>query len=710
MAENIGKYRVIEGIGRGGMGMIYKAHDPLLDRLVALKVISPEVEVTDELRARFFREAQACAKLSHPNIVTVYDMGEDDGRLYIVMELLDGVELRQLIARGNTLTLEDKLSIMAQMCTGLHFAHQKGIIHRDIKPGNIMLLRDGQVKILDFGIAQIQTNTTGLTRTGLIMGTLKYISPEQVRGVATHRSDIFSLGALSYELLSSRAPFSGADPMQILEHLQKHDPPPLDVVDPAIPREVAALVERAMQKDPANRFGDLGAMRAELVQVQGTIAREAERLRVRARVHRDRVAELEAALAARLGSRPPEPPLAPIDAEGHLSTVQTRERDLAARVAELESQLARSDALDSLLQHGSQLLSAGRFDEAAAQFEAILREMPANARAADELDKARAGAERQRERSVAETVARAARADEGRGVSPGALATIARRLPSPAWGGVAAGLVAIALGVAWWATPSARPPAERRTEPPPVERGERAATTARPEPPRNESAPVSVVTPPPPPASATTVERSAVRDAAAPAPELPVSRPATAVAPAPPRRDAAEAPPRVAATQPRQSGVEQARARAMIARREAERVAAAFYASKLFAAAQVKEEEGGAALGRADVAAAIKLLAEAQSQYEAAAVEAKRETDREWQLAPLKASVEQARAKARTRHEEAIAAEADRLAKDIFTAAQAKHVEADGLAARQSFAAAARAYDEATERYAEATAAGRAAR
>src|SRR5262249_7698068 len=159
------------------------------------KVISPEIEVTNELRARFFREAQACAKLSHPNIVTVYDMGEDEGRLYIVMELLDGVELRQLIARGDTLSLEDKLSIVGQMCRGLHYAHQKGIIHRDIKPGNIMRLRDGQVKILDFGIAQIQTNTTGLTRSGLIMGTLKYIAPEQVRGVATHRSDIFSVGS-----------------------------------------------------------------------------------------------------------------------------------------------------------------------------------------------------------------------------------------------------------------------------------------------------------------------------------------------------------------------------------------------------------------------------------------------------------------------------------------------------------------------------------
>src|SRR2546426_12846297 len=126
MPDKIGKYQVIERIGRGGMGMIYKAHDPVLDRAVALKVISTEIEVTDELRARFFREAQACARLSHPNIVTVFDMGEDEGRFFIVMEFLEGQELRNVIAKGKALPLEDKLSIIVQMCSGLHYAHQKG--------------------------------------------------------------------------------------------------------------------------------------------------------------------------------------------------------------------------------------------------------------------------------------------------------------------------------------------------------------------------------------------------------------------------------------------------------------------------------------------------------------------------------------------------------------------------------------------------------
>src|SRR5215475_6633705 len=133
MPEKIGKYEVVERIGRGGMGMIFKAHDPVLDRAVALKVISTEVDVTDELRTRFYREAQACARLSHPNIVTIYDMGEDDGRLFIVMELLEGEELRRLIARRARLALPDKLAIVRQICDGLHYAHQKGVVHRDIK-------------------------------------------------------------------------------------------------------------------------------------------------------------------------------------------------------------------------------------------------------------------------------------------------------------------------------------------------------------------------------------------------------------------------------------------------------------------------------------------------------------------------------------------------------------------------------------------------
>jgi serine/threonine-protein kinase len=195
--EQIGKYRILERVGRGGMGTVFKARDPVLDRLVALKVISSESDATDELKARFYREAQACAKLNHPNIVVVHDLGEADGQLYIVMEFLEGAELKHLIAERRPLSVEQKLGLMTQICDGLHYAHQNGIIHRDIKPGNIFVLRSGQVKILDFGIARIAAGSDpGLTRTGLIMGTLRYMSPEQARGRVDQRSDIFSVGAV----------------------------------------------------------------------------------------------------------------------------------------------------------------------------------------------------------------------------------------------------------------------------------------------------------------------------------------------------------------------------------------------------------------------------------------------------------------------------------------------------------------------------------
>src|SRR6267143_22903 len=301
MIEQIGKYRILERIGRGGMGSVFKAHDPVLDRLVALKVISAETEFTDELRARFLREAQACAKLSHPNIVTIHDLGEVDGNVFIVMELLEGEELRQVIARRTIVHLEDKLALMTQICDGLDYAHEKGIVHRDVKPGNIFVLRNGQVKILDFGIAHIEAAQTGLTRTGLIVGTLQYMPPERVRGHGDHRSDIFSVGAVFYELLSSRPPFMGNNPMEILEQLRIESPPRLDEVDSTLPRELGTIVERALQKDPAHRYARLGQMRAELLVVRRKLAEEAERLRGQVPGQLQQLQELREALAARVG-------------------------------------------------------------------------------------------------------------------------------------------------------------------------------------------------------------------------------------------------------------------------------------------------------------------------------------------------------------------------------------------------------------------------
>jgi predicted Ser/Thr protein kinase len=432
MAETIGKYQVLERIGRGGMGTIYKAYDPILDRPVALKVISREIEVTDELRARFFREAQACARLSHPNVVTVYDMGEVDGRLYIVMEFLEGHELKHLIAHGPVMALENKLSIMMQVCDGLHYAHQKGIVHRDIKPGNIMLVRNGQVKILDFGIAHI-ADSEGLTRTGLIMGTLRYIAPEQVRGQGDHRSDIFSVGAVFYELLSLQPPFSGDNPIELLDKLRTEDPPPLDRVDPSIPPELAGIIRRGMQKDPGERHGDLGLMRSQLQRVQRELFEEAQQVRGRVHAQRAQLIELRTALAERIGLSPADAPGPQVDAR-HLATLRELERDLAGRIRTVQEQIARADSMAAALQRGTDLLAAGQFADAVAELEVIVAEMPEHGRALEALEQAREKVEAERRRLLADRLVRDARTAFGEGAYTLCLELLgqAAEIPPPA--------------------------------------------------------------------------------------------------------------------------------------------------------------------------------------------------------------------------------------------------------------------------------------
>ena len=275
MPERIGNYQIVGPIGRGGMGTIYKAHDPRLDRLVALKVISTEAVGIDELRARLRREARAGALLNHPNIVTVYGMGDDDGQPFIVMELLEGEDLKQVIAKRTRLALQDKVSIMIQVCEGLEHAHGKGIVHRDIKPSNIFLTLSGRAKILDFGIARLVNAESVLTIAGRVLGSLRYASPEQMRGRMDHRSDIFSAGSVFYELLSMRPPFLAKEPIQLIEMLQTEDPPALDELDPGIPPALAAAIARAMRKDPAERFPDISAMRVELETVRRGLSGEA---------------------------------------------------------------------------------------------------------------------------------------------------------------------------------------------------------------------------------------------------------------------------------------------------------------------------------------------------------------------------------------------------------------------------------------------------
>ncbi|HEX7706126.1 MAG TPA: protein kinase [Thermoanaerobaculia bacterium] len=262
--NQIGRYRLLERIGQGAMGEVFRAHDPNLDREVALKIIKAG---DDDKRARFHREAQSAARLTHPNIVVVHDFGEDSGCFFMAMEMLVGKDLKQAIAARSISDLTSKLRLMQQMCEAVAFAHARSIVHRDLKPANIFLLPNGQVKILDFGLARVaESDVTG---TGMILGTPNYMAPEQVKGQKVDaRADIFALGAVFYELLSNRKAFDAESLHTVLYKVLQHDPEPLGVstgVSPAI----AEIVQRAMAKDPLMRFQSILEMRDAIVIARG---------------------------------------------------------------------------------------------------------------------------------------------------------------------------------------------------------------------------------------------------------------------------------------------------------------------------------------------------------------------------------------------------------------------------------------------------------
>jgi serine/threonine protein kinase/tetratricopeptide (TPR) repeat protein len=269
--KRLGKYEIVGKIGQGAMGEVYRAHDPILGRDVAIKTMAAGVGADDDLRKRFHREAQSAARLNHPNIITVHDFGEQEGQVYMAMELLEGSDLKELISRRTPMTLEAKLSLMEQICDGLAFAHAHDVIHRDLKPANIHILAKGQVKIMDFGLARV--STSDMTRAGAIMGTPNYMSPEQVRGEkATARSDVFSLGAVFYELLGGRKPFDADSLAAILYQVMQLEPEPLERARPDLPLSLCVAVSRALCKKAEERFADGGEMREALREVRATMA------------------------------------------------------------------------------------------------------------------------------------------------------------------------------------------------------------------------------------------------------------------------------------------------------------------------------------------------------------------------------------------------------------------------------------------------------
>ena len=252
------RYEVLELVGTGGMSSVYKSHDRLLERNVALKVLHPHYGDDDEYVERFRREARAVAQLSHPNIVTVIDRGEADGHQFIVFELIDGENLKELVDRTGPLPARRAVDLAIAIAEALSFAHEHGIVHRDVKPQNVLLNAEGEAKVTDFGIARSLDVEHGVTQTGTVLGTSNYLSPEQASGKqVTAATDVYSLGVVLYELLTGEVPFPGENFVAVaMKHLNEPVP---DILErrPDVPVRLAAAMERALEKDPARRFASM---------------------------------------------------------------------------------------------------------------------------------------------------------------------------------------------------------------------------------------------------------------------------------------------------------------------------------------------------------------------------------------------------------------------------------------------------------------------
>jgi serine/threonine-protein kinase len=278
--QTIGRYQVVEKLGHGGMGTVYKAFDPLLTRVVAVKVISTHLDNEEHHRERFFREARAAAHLSHRNIITIHDLGEDAGVPFLAMEFLEGRDLERRMKSPEGMSLTRKLEIALDTCDGLAHAHSFNIIHRDIKPANIFITDTGEVKLLDFGLARLVTSE--LTRSNVMVGTINYMAPEQVRAEKVdHRADIFSLGVVFYELLGGRKPFDGDSFASTMYKILSEAPEPLDAIDPNLPPQLAGIIDRAMAKAREDRYQHVSDLRHDLEAVWAAVKGSGSRATLR---------------------------------------------------------------------------------------------------------------------------------------------------------------------------------------------------------------------------------------------------------------------------------------------------------------------------------------------------------------------------------------------------------------------------------------------
>jgi len=405
--EKIGKYQIVGKLGQGAMGEVFRAHDPVLNRDVAVKRISAGLDADETVRKRFLREAQAVALLSHPHIITVYELGFEADQAFMAMELLEGKDLKQLIA-SRKMTLDEKLSVMEQICEGLAFAHARDIVHRDLKPANIHVLPGDKVKIMDFGLARMAGSD--MTSTGTVMGTPHYMSPEQVRGQkADARSDVFALGCICYELLSGRKPFDAESMHGVLFKVMQEEPAPLAEVAPGLPPVLVELIEHALAKEPADRYQNAGEL---LSAVRKTRAVVAGRAHDSERGAPASVISPSARGASRSGSdrgsrviRPPAPPppksggtsalliggavgLVVLVAGGVLASRYLGSGPAAAPSQAPEVRKLADAVIDTQVELARRRLEAGDFADAARKAEGALKLDPQNAAAKEVLDSA----------------------------------------------------------------------------------------------------------------------------------------------------------------------------------------------------------------------------------------------------------------------------------------------------------------------------------
>jgi protein kinase-like protein len=407
LPRSIGRYRIVDRLGKGAMGVVYSAHDGLMERSVAIKIMMTDLEDDPETSTRFYREARSAGQLVHPNIITIFDMGEDEGRPFIVMELLEGQTLNKYLERPEAADVESKIDLMIQMCAGLHAAHSHGIFHRDVKPGNLLVRPNGELKIVDFGIARIASSN--MTASGLIVGTPDYMSPEQARGQEVdQRSDIFSAGAVFYLMLTGRKPFAAPDLTAVLAKVQAEAP--LPIRESEAPAPLARLVMKALAKQPAERYQTCAQMIAELERLKRDLETETKQW-VEESGQRLQVLESLASQRRTL--------IAALDLDPLPADIEAIRADLLGRHALLAEPYRRPAASDLLadvkkvqelsaeqverwqravksVEEGTRAAAADGTREAIAHFEVALRIEPASRRASAEADRCRATIEAQR--------------------------------------------------------------------------------------------------------------------------------------------------------------------------------------------------------------------------------------------------------------------------------------------------------------------------